>query len=154
MSRALVEGAPGGGQARTAVTSGVIFRSTVPADPASIALVRNAIRSFAETWSAEGWGGEWFDADRAGDLALVYTELLTNAVIHGGGGIDAPVDVHLELGPHGVKGSVTDGGEGFTHLPSDAPRVDGGLGLFIVARLVRTWGIRRTPAGTEVWFDF
>ena len=62
--------------------------------------------------------------------------------------------VRLALATDGVHGSVTDPGRGFS---SDAeairPRVDGGLGLFIVGRLVRAWGVKHVPEGTEVWFD-
>jgi hypothetical protein len=32
--------------------------------------------------------------------------------------------------------------------------VDGGLGLFIVGRLVREWGVRPVDDGNQVWFEF
>jgi anti-sigma regulatory factor (Ser/Thr protein kinase) len=133
----------------------VELSSTVPASPASIALVRNAVRGFADGWRAEGWAPKAFDAERAGDLALVFTEVLTNAVIHSGAEATDVLTVRLALATDGIRGSVTDPGRGFS---SDAeairPRVDGGLGLFIVGRLVRAWGVKHVPAGTEVWFDF
>jgi anti-sigma regulatory factor (Ser/Thr protein kinase) len=133
----------------------VELTSTVPASPTAIALVRNAIRGFAEGWRSEGFGPEGFNAERAGDLALVFTELLTNAVLHSGCGPADRLEVRLALEEGGIHGSVTDPGRGFsTQTEATRPRVDGGLGLFIVARLVRTWGVRRVPAGTEVWFDF
>jgi anti-sigma regulatory factor (Ser/Thr protein kinase) len=153
MTRTLEEvvAAPGGkvGQGTVELTS------IVPASPTAIALVRNAVRGFAEGWRTEGWAPEGFDAERAGDLALVFTELLTNAVLHSGSGPSDRLEVRVALDADGVHGSVTDPGRGFSmDVESARPRVDGGLGLSIVGRLVRTWGVTQVPAGTEVWFDF
>jgi anti-sigma regulatory factor (Ser/Thr protein kinase) len=133
----------------------VELTSTVPASAASIALVRNAVRGFADGWRVEGWAPKGFDAERSCDLALVFTELLTNAVLHSGSAAGDAVRVRLALDANGIHGSVTDPGRGFrSDVEARRPRVDGGLGLFIVGRLVRAWGVRQVPGGTEVWFDF
>ena len=133
----------------------VELRSSVPATPAAVALVRSAVRAFADGWRAEGWAPEGFDAERAGDLALVFTELVTNAILHGADAPSDRIEVLLALGADQIRGSVTDPGEGFNAgAETTRPRVDGGLGLFIVGRLVRMWGVNAVPGGTEVWFDF
>lgn len=131
----------------------VELRSTVPASPASVALVRAAMRGFAEGWRVEGWAPAGFDEERSCDLALVFTELMTNAVLHSGCSADDHLIVRLALTSDGIEGSVIDPGEGFSTAPgATTPRVDGGLGLFIVGRLVREWGVRDVPEGNEVWF--
>jgi anti-sigma regulatory factor (Ser/Thr protein kinase) len=137
------------------IGSALEFRSSVPARAESVAFVRGAIRSFASTWADEGWASDGFDDERAGDLALVYTELITNAVRHSGVGPEGTVEVRLTLGAGGISGSVTDGGRGFpAGTAADHPRVDGGLGLFIVERLVRCWGVEHERRRTKVWFEF
>jgi anti-sigma regulatory factor (Ser/Thr protein kinase) len=133
----------------------VELSSTVPSRPASIALVRNAVRGFADSWRLEGWAPDRFDEERSADLALVFTELLTNAVLHSGCGPDESLEVRVALGAREIYGSVTDPGKGFNSQSGAlTPRVDGGLGLFIVGRLVRVWGVRTVPAGNQVWFEF
>ncbi len=140
---------------RGRTTTGTVeLTSTVPAHPASIALVRNTVRGFADGWRIEGWGPASFDAERSADLALVFSELLTNAVEHSGCAPDGLLEVRLALDDGEVRGSVTDPGRGFNTRPGGMkPRVDGGLGLFIVGRLVRVWGVRLVPRGNQVWFE-
>ena len=133
----------------------VELRSTVPASPASIALVRSAIRGFVDGWRAEGWVPPAFDDERACDLALVITELITNAVLHSGCSADDRLIIRVGLADGKIDGSVIDPGQGFSTAPgATTPRVDGGLGLFIVGRLVREWGVRDVAEGNEVWFRF
>ena len=131
------------------------LRSSVPARAGSVALMRNAVRGLAETVRTEGVGPPGFDAERAADLVLVVTELVTNAVLHSGSAPDDALHVRIVIGRERVEGSVTDPGAGFSTEPgARRPRVDGGLGLFIVGRLARAWGVRGVSGGTQVWFDF
>ena len=54
-----------------------------------------------------------------------------------------------------IRGSVTDPGPGFSTEPGAVtPRVDGGLGLFIVGRLAHEWGVQRVDGANQVWFEF
>jgi len=150
----VARGAVAGGNAK-ATDHAVVLSSTVPACAAAISLLRNAIRGFADSWRMEGWGPASFDEDRAADMALVFTELLTNAVLHSGCAPDDALVVRLALVGDRSRGSVTDRGPGFSTEPGAVtPRVDGGLGLFIVGRLARAWGVKRVDAGNEVWFEF
>jgi two-component sensor histidine kinase len=98
-------------------------------------------------------GSEVCGEETAEVVALLFTELVTNAIVHGGTGDDARIDVDLTISPEGVRGAVTDEGAGFEPEAGLAPRDEGGFGLFIVQRLVRHWGVDRPGGRTRVWFD-
>lgn len=88
-----------------------------------------------------------FSARSQGELALVVSELVTNAVIHGRG----RVGLHLELQGAVIAGEVHDQGPGFfPPLPGlrDGP---GGRGLELVSAMTRRWGVH--PGISHVWFE-
>lgn len=120
------------------------YEVNVPAHPVSIAFVRRGVCAMADIYG---------DAT-ADDVALVVTELVTNAIRHAAVSNGDSIDVSLDLTPQGVRGSVRDPGSGFRPDPSGpAPRDDGGFGLLIVDRLARDWGVESAPGRTEVWFE-
>jgi serine/threonine-protein kinase RsbW len=89
---------------------------------------------------------------RIGDLRLVISEVITNAVRHGGSA-DVLVAVTPKQGFLCVQ--VTDTGDGFAPRPrAFEPDDDGGFGLFLVERLTRRWGLTREDSNTRVWFEF
>ena len=83
---------------------------------------------------------------------LVVSELISNAVRHGGADL-AWVELRLEAIPGSVRGSVHHPGAGFAP-PATAQSVtaQGGRGLFLVAALTSAWGITMEN-GTTVWFE-
>jgi anti-sigma regulatory factor (Ser/Thr protein kinase) len=86
--------------------------------------------------------------DRLGDLELVVTELVTNALVHGRGA----VRLELALTPFGVGGHVLDDGPGFAYEPhASAPEEPDGRGLRIVDALTTRWGVE--PGRALVWFE-
>ena len=92
------------------------------------------------------------ERDRIADLRLVISEVVTNAVRHGGEGemlvAVTPKDGYLCV-------QVTDTGDGFAPRPrAYGPDEDGGFGLFLVERLTRRWGLTREDSNTRVWFEF
>jgi anti-sigma regulatory factor (Ser/Thr protein kinase) len=84
------------------------------------------------------------------DIAVLLTdELVTNAVVHGGGRFE----LHAELGPRALRVVVSD-------LSPAAPRVltpsadqEHGRGMAIVASLASAWGSDVGESGKEVWFS-
>jgi anti-sigma regulatory factor (Ser/Thr protein kinase) len=87
------------------------------------------------------------------DLALIVTELVTNAVLHAGlSGADR-VEVSLTNGAGSVRLEVHDPGPGFKcpSPPSLDSIVAGGRGLVIVAALSDSWGIDCGDGGCTVW---
>ena len=115
----------------------------VPAHPVSIGFVRNGTHAI----------GEICGHAVADVLALVLTELVTNAIRHADIDQREHIDVTLEVSRDGIKGTVKDPGIGFDVGP-DGPTPDdtGGFGLYIVDRLARQWGVDRSKDETKVWF--
>jgi PAS domain S-box-containing protein len=91
-----------------------------------------------------------FDSRFMADAHLLITEVVTNAVRHGGGG---QIDVGFWVEEGKLDVVVTDGGPGFT----PRQRVDddlrpGGMGLGIVDALAEHWGSSTEGPG-QVWFQ-
>ncbi|MFB7597600.1 ATP-binding protein [Streptomyces sp. NPDC056160] len=105
--------------------------------------------------------------DRIDDAVLVVTELLSNAIRHGGG----PVSLTLDLYEKGVTVGVVDRGEDTTAIPADvvtllacpsdraADGTDGadgedlptsGRGLYLVNAFANGWGVEPAPEGKVV----
>lgn len=87
----------------------------------------------------------------AEDAELLVSEVVTNAVLHGGG---ASTPVRVERIDDGVRIEVVDPGHVF---PAEPQEVDlstpGGLGLSIVDNLSDRWGVTPTDQGKVVWFE-
>ncbi|MEA2298896.1 MAG: serine/threonine-protein kinase RsbW [Solirubrobacteraceae bacterium] len=117
----------------------VTFSMALPRDPGAGSLARQAVRDRL---------GEAVPAATLADVTLVVSELVANAVMHGAG----EIGLRLEVDGLSVKGEVIDAGS-FERPIRESGRVDGvgGLGLFIVAQLAQSWGIRDGTA--HVWFE-
>jgi anti-sigma regulatory factor (Ser/Thr protein kinase) len=82
-------------------------------------------------------------------LKLLVSEVVTNAVRHGGS--DGPVELHASWNSE-IRVAVQDHGDGFTHRPrAEEPDEPGGFGLYLVGQLADRWGVE-TDGGTTVWF--
>jgi anti-sigma regulatory factor (Ser/Thr protein kinase) len=88
--------------------------------------------------------------DTLGDLRIVVSELVSNAVKYGTG---TPVQVELDVSaPNRVRGEVANRGD-----PASAPYIHerpgahGGYGLRLVDALSRAWGVRE--GSPDVWFE-
>jgi len=116
---------------------------TISPAPAAVAEARERIMTLAEPF---------VDGARMGDLRLVISEVITNAVRHGGLG-----DLLIAVTPKRdyLCVQVTDTGDGFAPRPrAYAPDDNGGFGLFLIERLTRRWGLTREDSNTRVWFEF
>ncbi len=86
-------------------------------------------------------------------LALLLSELVTNAIQNGGAGPHETVQVRVASSPEKVRVEVFDPGSN-GRLPQD--RIDdvGGFGLLLVDRLASQWGQRETDdGGSLAWFE-
>jgi anti-sigma regulatory factor (Ser/Thr protein kinase) len=130
---------PGSRAARRAVMSGF----AVPGGRRAGATVREAV------------DGELPSAARS-QVLLLLTELVNNAVVHGGVGPDGWLRVEIVRTSGHLHVEVRDDGPGFAWRAQ--PRVGeddpGGFGLFLIERLAARWGVVRDEAGTKVWFDY
>ncbi len=87
-------------------------------------------------------------------LAVIFCELVTNAIRHAGISEKDTIEVILEIGNGTAHGRVIDPGRGFDP-GSLRPRDDyqeGGFGLKIVDELAARWGVELNGR-TEVWFE-
>ena len=111
--------------------------------PRAAALARQATREALDAW-------ELRSADWAHDVCLVVTELVANAVQHGGAGLA----LELWFARGDVTVAVVDGACG---LPRPRPSRDddeSGRGMAIVAALARNWGADDRQDGKRVWARF
>ena len=87
----------------------------------------------------------------ANDVRLAASEMVTNVIVHTGGGgemraWDPRPDVPLRV-------EVEDGDRSEPTIPDEAPAV-GGRGLAIVAAISDKWGYEASPGGKVVWAEF
>jgi nitrate/nitrite-specific signal transduction histidine kinase len=83
--------------------------------------------------------------DRADDVLLIASELVTNAVVHAD--TAEPIELTAECRPDSTWVEVRDRGTGF-----GAPPVGQGHGLQILALASERWGIVHDDC-TAVWFE-
>jgi anti-sigma regulatory factor (Ser/Thr protein kinase) len=126
-----------------------VVRVELPANPHAPAMARRAVTA------ALGAAGMEDHVDTA---ALLASEVVTNALRHGGG----PDELVIGIDPGGVSVAVRDdspqppreeAGDG----PGAARVVEGGLaengrGLLLVDMLADSWGWRPEAGGKIVWF--
>ena len=133
-----VDGAQGGDHvSRTQVIE-------LDADPDAPSRGRRAVIEVLDNWGC--------DAEVRGDLLLVLSELVTNAVLHGA----EPIVVTMVLAPERVRVEVTDGAAGASPHSNRRPAANAetGRGLSVVTRLAVAWGWRASPgSGKTVWAE-
>lgn len=91
---------------------------------------------------------------RLRDVQLLVSELVANAVRHGGHS-GAAVNVKVRAGPQAMRVEVSDRGAAFDPkgLPGPSSERGGGWGLPIVATLAHRWGVEHDSGTTTVWFE-
>lgn len=94
------------------------------------------------------------DADALYEVSLLLSELVTNAVRHGGAGESDRIEIEMRLGADAVRVRVTDPGAGFTRpaKPRAHPGGEGGNGLPLLQELARAWDVEGGRP-TVVWFE-
>src|ERR1700687_5697497 len=85
-------------------------------------------------------------------LALLVSEVVSNAVLHSKGQVDTPIVLTVTLTEEAVRVTVTDAGDGFTPEPRPRKTKQGGFGLYLLEQAASSWGVDRV-GGTRVWFE-
>lgn len=87
------------------------------------------------------------------DALLLISELVTNAVLHGG----PPIMLSVECDGDALHVRVRDGSPALPEPRNAEPDADGGRGMTLVELLTDTWGVVPVAdtygAGKEVWFE-
>jgi anti-sigma regulatory factor (Ser/Thr protein kinase) len=116
--------------------------------PQSAAAPRSARKAAAELLAPS------IGAAQQADVALILSELVTNAISHPPADATATVGLYLAVAPGCVRAEICDSGGGFATGPRPLPDASdpGGRGLLIVDHLATRWG-----AGVDdrhsVWFE-
>ncbi|MHB1925365.1 MAG: SpoIIE family protein phosphatase [Acidimicrobiales bacterium] len=120
---------------------------TAPADPSARVddprLAARARRQVAEEVEALGW------AELAADAELVVSELVTNAVLHGGG----CNGVRVSPLPKGVRLEVSDAKRQAPVLGFASPASMTGRGLRMAASVASAMGVETDGAGKVIWAE-
>lgn len=85
--------------------------------------------------------------DMPDDVALVVSELVTNAVRYA----QPPVELEIEVSDDSVVIAVNDGSPGRPASPEQNDSAEGGRGLLLVDLLSAETGVRPQPPGKTVW---
>jgi anti-sigma regulatory factor (Ser/Thr protein kinase) len=112
------------------------------ADTKQIAIARSFVRETLGRWGLD---------IPAEEMEVVASELVTNAIVHGDGGVDVTV---LRV-PGRLRIEVVDEGFGPEPIQVRHPSTTGrgGLGLRIVEGMSDAWGADRRPGHTRVWME-
>lgn len=121
----------------------ILARSQRTLDP-DIGSSAAARRFMEETLS------RWECADVLDVVNLLVSELVTNAVVHGG----SEAEVSVMLTPNALRVEVGDHDD-FVPTPKSADDdwATSGRGLALVEAMAKAWGIDRTDDGKVIWFE-
>ncbi|MEY9875245.1 hypothetical protein ABH931_004746 [Streptacidiphilus sp. MAP12-33] len=108
-------------------------------------------RALAEWCWADPRADDPDERERAEDVLLVVSELVANAMTHGGGVLELVVTLEGDA----VVVGATDGEARPPTVPTPGdPARPGGHGLQVVRRLATSWDSTPQPAGKTVWARF
>lgn len=116
---------------------------TIPAHPGAGAIARRAV-------------SEWLgDHPRLDDALLALTELVNNAVVHGGLRPDEDLTIAMKVERNGVRLTVRHVGVPFDARQAPSPTRDAGAsrGLAIVERIADSWGVDSDGSEVTAWFE-
>jgi anti-sigma regulatory factor (Ser/Thr protein kinase) len=115
---------------------------SVPQSPTSPGLARRRVRELVDEPTL---------GDAANSVALVTSELVTNAVLHG----DEPIRVSLAWDGSCFRIEVSDGDPRADRVRPRpvSERETSGHGLHIVAAVAQNFGVRRTNRGKVAWAE-
>jgi anti-sigma regulatory factor (Ser/Thr protein kinase) len=112
------------------------LRTSLPRSPDSIRTARRLVHQHTTTLASQ----------QREDAALMVSELVTNALVHGIGTISLRIDVEAPT----LRVEVSDEGN-VALAPSPTPGAHGGWGLRLFDQLADDWGVLQ--GSTRVWFQ-
>lgn len=115
----------------------------VKAEPGAVSDARRTIIGLVRGWDVP------LSPDAIDDLALLCSELITNAIRH----TRAPCAVDVRWTGVRVRVEVTDTNPVRPHPRVSPPDSEGGRGLLLVESVATAWGTKADPAGKVVWCE-
>jgi anti-sigma regulatory factor (Ser/Thr protein kinase) len=118
---------------------------SLPAEPIAPALARAGVASLTASLPDEF----------AADVALLTTEIVSNAVRHAPTGSLVEIGLRADVGGGRIRVEVTDPGAGFSPHARARPGdlAASGWGLLLLDRLASRWGAAPDADGNTVWFE-
>src|SRR6478609_2915818 len=117
------------------------FSVPLESDPSSPAIARARAVAFVEDWASE---------QLRTTLRLLTSEVVTNAVVHGGSNICLELSI---IPASAVRVEVFDASFDLPEVKDPPPDSESGRGMQLVAALANDWGARRRLDGKVVWFE-
>jgi anti-sigma regulatory factor (Ser/Thr protein kinase) len=112
----------------------------LPPEPASASRARSLAREELEPSLSR---------DTVETIALLVTELVTNAILHA----RTPLQLHIESKPDRVRICVEDSSNEQPAVRRYEFDAVTGRGLALVEQLASSWGVDTTPSGKVVWCE-
>ncbi len=117
-----------------------VVERTLPVTPGAARLARATAQVACRVWRIS-----------ACEVAvLAVSELVGNAVRHGGGG---RLTLRLFMTPRRLRLEVIDSGEGTPAVRKPPPDAESGRGLWIISELSTRWGVEPAPPGKCIWVE-
>jgi DNA-binding NarL/FixJ family response regulator len=115
-------------------------KALLEAQPQSAASARRFVDETLRRWNCD----ELFDV-----VALLTSELVTNAILHA----HSEIELSVSLTPDGVRIDVVDQSAEMPTPREASEEATSGRGLGLVAALAMSWGVDERPGGKSVWFE-
>jgi anti-sigma regulatory factor (Ser/Thr protein kinase) len=94
----------------------------------------------------------YLEAESTEAVLLLVSELVTNAIVHGGADPTSALALELSVSPQTIRVEVRDPGDGVSLEPVNDPDREGGWGLVLLERLADRWGVEPNRQHT-IWFE-
>jgi len=115
-------------------------RAKLEAQPQSAASARHFVDETLRRWHCD----ELFDV-----VALLTSELVTNAILHA----HSEIELNVSLTPDAIRIDVADHSADLPAMRAAAEEDTSGRGLGLVEALAMAWGVDERPGGKSVWFE-
>ncbi|MBV8982268.1 MAG: response regulator, partial [Acidimicrobiia bacterium] len=115
-------------------------RARLEAQPGSAASARRFVDETLRRWHCD----ELFD-----EVALLTSELVTNAILHAHSDIDLSVSMTADV----IRIDVVDHSASLPAPRTASDEDTSGRGLGLVEALATSWGVDERPGGKSVWFE-
>lgn len=117
----------------------------LPTEAKSVAVARQLVRDVFLKWGID---------EQAEIVLLLTSEVVTNAVVHGGPHRPgAEIQVRVEHLEGRTRVEVSDASRTAPIVGAASLQVESGRGLVLVDTLASTWGVTLTDSGKVVWFE-
>jgi DNA-binding NarL/FixJ family response regulator len=115
-------------------------RANLEAQPQSAASARRFVDETLHRWQCD----ELFDV-----VALLTSELVTNAILHA----QSEIELSVSMTPDAIRIDVVDHSAAMPNPRTAAEEDTSGRGLGLVEALATSWGVDERPGGKSVWFE-